>query len=329
MAVKDPDDRIGGYVASFLAFAGITALWAFLVRDDNFYSTMTIAGVSLPVITVAYLFTMPALGFMIGQWRYHERDGRRPLGFLGKGVARALNFVYSHLLIVLFTVAIVTDRFLAWNIDDAIRQIDDNLFDVASRFAPWVAAYLAGFNLGRAAGLRAWRRRRAALGLDDPVASLATMRPEKKRRRGADPRDRAEVTIHPGADERVFEEAHSDDPLTPRRSRDARGRGPAEAPPHVAEDDPAAPFQAFEPARAERDEPALEAEPPTTRRDARRSRNDGARRRRADPDRRSANRGRREPGLHAVDGPADPPRGGEHPNDASFYDRPIALERLR
>ena len=41
------------------------------------------------------------------------------------------------------------DYYLGWNIDSAVREIDDSIFDIASRFAPWVSAYLAGFNLGR------------------------------------------------------------------------------------------------------------------------------------------------------------------------------------
>ena len=43
-----------------------------------------------------------------------------------------------------------TDYFFNLNIDAQIRSIDDRMFDLAARFAPWLAAYLTGFNLGRA-----------------------------------------------------------------------------------------------------------------------------------------------------------------------------------
>jgi hypothetical protein len=173
MTTKHPDERIGGYVASFIAFSAITALWAFIVRSDDFYQSTELFGVEMPVITLAYLFTMPLIGFLAGVWRYHREGGF----WLGKAVARSFQFVYAHLLIVLFTVAMVTDYFLGFNIDNAIRDIDDGLFDAASRFAPWLSAYLAGFNLGRIFGLRSWRRRNGAIvEASAPQASIFSAR---------------------------------------------------------------------------------------------------------------------------------------------------------
>ena len=169
MAEKNPEDRLTGYWASAVVFAGITALWAFVVREDEFYNTMDVFGVSLPVTTVFYLLTMPLLGFVAGMWRYHASGGGGAQ-LLGKAIARAFNFVYSHLLIVLFTVAMATEYFLGWNLDAAVENIDDGLFVVASRFAPWLAAYLAGFNFGRAIGVTRWRRRNHQRAAVDPAA---------------------------------------------------------------------------------------------------------------------------------------------------------------
>jgi hypothetical protein len=45
----------------------------------------------------------------------------------------------------------ISDYFFGFNIDENIKRLDDRMFDMASRFAPWLSAYLAGFNLGRAA----------------------------------------------------------------------------------------------------------------------------------------------------------------------------------
>ena len=159
MTTRHPDERIGGYVASFIAFSAITALWAFIVRSDDFYQSTDLFGLELPVATLSYLATMPLIGFFAGIWRYHREGGF----WLGKAVARSFQFVYAHLLIVLFTVAMVTDYFLGFNIDNAIREIDDGLFDAASRFAPWLSAYLAGFNLGRIFGLKSWQRRNGVI----------------------------------------------------------------------------------------------------------------------------------------------------------------------
>ncbi|MEO0399662.1 MAG: hypothetical protein AAF224_09640 [Pseudomonadota bacterium] len=153
------DDRFGGYVTSFIAFSVITGLWAFIVRGDVFYGTTPLFGFQIPAATIAYLTTMPLFGFIAGRWRYEAPE----TGFgVGKSLARGLNFVYSHLLIVLFTTAMVVQAFFGLNIDATVEAIDDSLFDVASRFAPWLAAYLAGFNLGRASGLLGARTREAA-----------------------------------------------------------------------------------------------------------------------------------------------------------------------
>ena len=143
------DDRIGGYVATAIVFSGITALWAWIVRDDPYYSMTNLLGLKLPLATVFYVTVMPALGFVAGRWRY-QADGAAGAGaWLAKVAARSLHFLYTHILIVLFTIAMAVDHFFGWNMDNAIRQIDDGIFDIAARFSPWVAAYLAGFNIGR------------------------------------------------------------------------------------------------------------------------------------------------------------------------------------
>lgn len=152
---QNPIENVSGYIASFVIFTIITALWVFIVRDDDFYQTTKIFGYALPATTVFYLLTMPALGFLAGRWRFYQAS----VGLAGTApriLARLLQFAYSHILIVLFTAAMLTETLLGWNIDDAVRELDDQLFDIASRFAPWLSAYLAGFNLGRATGLSAW-----------------------------------------------------------------------------------------------------------------------------------------------------------------------------
>lgn len=140
----------GGYLSSAIIFAGITALWAWLVRDDPYYAMTTLLGLNLPVATVVYLTAMPLMGFIGGRWRYETSASGRESSWLAKLFARMIHFLYSHLLLALFTSAMVVEHFFGLNIDDAVRRIDDNLFDMASRFAPWLAAYLAGFNIGRA-----------------------------------------------------------------------------------------------------------------------------------------------------------------------------------
>ncbi|MGE0181960.1 MAG: hypothetical protein AB7F91_13165 [Parvularculaceae bacterium] len=143
-------DGAHGYLTSALVFAGVTALWAVIVRDDPYYRLTDLFGARVPAMMVAYLLLMPLAGFMIGRWRYQAPHRGGATGYVGKLFARAIQFTYVHLLIVLFTVAMATDYFLGLNIDDQVRKLDDRLFDLAARFAPWLAAYLTGFNLGRA-----------------------------------------------------------------------------------------------------------------------------------------------------------------------------------
>lgn len=139
-----------GYLMSALVFAGITALWAVIVRSDPYYRLIEFLGARVPAAMIAYLALMPLAGFLIGRWRYDGRHAGGGVGYAGKLVARFIHFTYVHLLMVLFTVAMATDYFLGLNIDDQIRKIDDRMFDIAARFAPWLAAYLTGYNLGRA-----------------------------------------------------------------------------------------------------------------------------------------------------------------------------------
>lgn len=148
--MADKHERASGYLTSALAFAGVTALWAWLVRDDPYYAMTELFGFNLPVATVFYLTLMPLAGLVVGRWRYDESGAKGVAAYLMKSLARSAHFFYSHLLIVLFTAAMLADKFLGLNIDESVRQIDDSLFDIASRFAPWLAAYLAGYNLGRA-----------------------------------------------------------------------------------------------------------------------------------------------------------------------------------
>jgi hypothetical protein len=139
----------GGYIASGLIFAGITALWAFIVRDDPYYRLTDLFGARVPAMLIAYLALMPLAGFFVGRWRYDRGAGG--LGrFAAKLGARALHFTYAHSLIVLFTAAMIAETWFGLNLDDQVRSIDDRLFDLAARFAPWLAAYLTGYNFGRA-----------------------------------------------------------------------------------------------------------------------------------------------------------------------------------
>lgn len=140
---------ISGHLSSAAAFAGITALWAVIVRTDPYYRLIDLFGARVPAAMIAYLVLMPLAGFLIGRWRYQAHEGAFA-GLAPKLIARFIHFTYVHLLIVLFTVAMATDYFLGLNIDNQIRAIDDRMFDLAARFAPWLAAYLAGYNLGRA-----------------------------------------------------------------------------------------------------------------------------------------------------------------------------------
>lgn len=187
-----PPDERGGYLTSALIFAAITALWALIVRDDPYYRLNDLFGFRVPAILLAYLFFMPLFGFFIGSWRYNAPHRGAVAGRIAKLLARAIQFTYVHLLIVLFTVAMATDIWLGLNIDDQIRSLDDRLFDVAARFAPWLAAYLTGFNLGRALRLG----NRAQVGARDAAADFVAMEhraaTSKKSRRAEPPvEDRA------------------------------------------------------------------------------------------------------------------------------------------
>lgn len=153
MAARGDGER-GGYFSSAVIFAGITGLWAWIVRDDPYYAMTMLLGLTLPVATVFYLTAMPFFGFIAGRWRYETSGEERQSPFLAKLLARIVHFLYSHLLIALFTAAMIVEHFFGLNIDENIKRIDDRMFDAAARFAPWLSAYLAGFNLGRAAGSR-------------------------------------------------------------------------------------------------------------------------------------------------------------------------------
>jgi hypothetical protein len=139
----------GGYIASGLIFAAVTALWAFIVRDDPFYRLTDLFGVRVPAMLAVYLGVMPVAGFIIGRWRYDRGRGGFAR-FTAKLGARALHFAYAHSLIVLFTAAMLAETWLGLDLDDQVKQFDDRMFDFAARFAPWLAAYLTGFNFGRA-----------------------------------------------------------------------------------------------------------------------------------------------------------------------------------
>jgi hypothetical protein len=139
-----------GYVTSALVFAGLTAFWAIIVRSDPYYRLIDLGGVRVPITMLAFLVVMPLAGFLIGRWRYHQPHRGGALTFAGRLVARGVNFAYAHTLIVLFTLAMIMDAFLGLNIDQQVKALDDRMFEAAARYAPWLCAYLAGFNFGRA-----------------------------------------------------------------------------------------------------------------------------------------------------------------------------------
>ncbi len=139
----------GGYIASALIFAGVTALWAFIIRDDPFYRLTDLFGVRVPAMLAIYLGLMPLAGFVIGRWRYDRGRGGFAR-FTAKLGARALHFTYAHSLIVLFTAAMLAETWFGINVDEQVKRFDDRMFEIAARFAPWLAAYLTGYNFGRA-----------------------------------------------------------------------------------------------------------------------------------------------------------------------------------
>ncbi|MEO0878996.1 MAG: hypothetical protein AAFY22_04710 [Pseudomonadota bacterium] len=144
-----------GHAVSALAFIAMTALWAYIVRNDPYYSSVQVFGVTLPVKTAGYLTILPLTGYIIGRWRYRSAPRRAALPALASALAGVLHFLYSHILLVLFTGAVAVRTFVGWDMDEAVRSIDDRLFDIAARFAPWVSAYLAGFSIGRFFGAHA------------------------------------------------------------------------------------------------------------------------------------------------------------------------------
>ena len=189
-----------GYLTTAAVFAGMTALWAVIVRNDPYYRITDLFGARVPATMIAYLMLMPLAGFLIGRWRYHAPHRGGAAGYALKLGARFIHFTYVHLLIVLFTVAMATEYFLGLNIDEQVRRLDDRMFEIAARFAPWLAAYLAGFNLGRAL-----RREPALAGEDIPFEGV----------------ERFEDASAPASRERsepVFEAAEKAEPAAPART---------------------------------------------------------------------------------------------------------------
>lgn len=178
-----------GYLTSAAIFAGATAMWAVIVRDDPYYRLIDILGARVPLTMLIYLVAMPFAGFLIGRWRYHAPHRGGAIAFAGKLIARAVHFTYAHTLIVLFTLAMAMDYFLGLNIDEQVRSLDDRMFDVAARFAPWLCAYLAGFNLGRAtrkdpAVLAETAEEGAATAFGEPAAGSAAVGANGRKKRG-------------------------------------------------------------------------------------------------------------------------------------------------
>lgn len=216
-----------GYLTSAIVFAGLAALWAVMVRADPFYRPADLGGVGIPVMMIGFLAGMPLIGFLIGRWRYHQPHQGGALSFGAKLVARGVHFTYAHTLVVMFTVAMAMDTFLGFNIDAQVRALDDQIFDAAARFAPWLCAYLAGFNLGRATRKEtiyvalAPGEEFAAAEIDDHFSAVAdepvpAPKPAKGRKRGkarAEPA-RLDSPFVPGAMRAPDEEAPAPPPLT-------------------------------------------------------------------------------------------------------------------
>ncbi|MEL6213885.1 MAG: hypothetical protein AAFQ96_09895, partial [Pseudomonadota bacterium] len=118
-----------GHAVSALAFIAMTALWAYIVRNDPYYSSVQVFGVTLPVKTAGYLTILPLTGYIIGRWRYRSAPRRAALPALASALAGVLHFLYSHILLVLFTGAVAVRTFVGWDMDEAVRSIDDRLFD--------------------------------------------------------------------------------------------------------------------------------------------------------------------------------------------------------
>ncbi len=212
-------ELVGGYVASGLIFAGVTALWAFIVRDDPYYRLTDLFGARVPAMLIAYLALMPIAGFIIGRWRYDRGSGGLTR-FAAKLGARALHFTYAHSLIVLFTAAMLAETWFGLNVDDQVKKFDDRMFDLAARFAPWLAAYLAGYNFGRASVAGAGNSPASIRIPDAPAFIDATAPEEETGRPVANPLRsggalRAEPMFSDAADERAEK--------TPRPRQSASG----------------------------------------------------------------------------------------------------------
>lgn len=180
-APKIEDVRHGepasGYIGSALIFIGLTALFAIIVRDDPFYRS-PVLGLPAPAAAISFLVFMPLAGFAIGLWRYDRRHHGGGFAFAGKLIARGVHFTYAHFLVVLFAVAAATEYFLGLNLDEQVKAIDDRSFDLAARFAPWLCAYLAGFNLGRAMRIaRDMRHAETGIGAEPYAAFIAEEAP--------------------------------------------------------------------------------------------------------------------------------------------------------
>ena len=211
LATVQANDR-AGHALSALAFIAMTALWAYIVRNDPYYSSVTVFGVTLPVKTAGYLTVLPLVGFIVGRWRYRAAPRRAALPSLAAGVAGILHFLYSHILIVLFTAAVAVRTFLGWDMDAAVRSIDDRLFDIAARFAPWVSAYLAGFSIGRLFGGRALA-----------AAAAEEVRTSDRRQSAVD------SNVASDRYDRVRVERPEEKEQEPQRKKSARKRPPGDA----------------------------------------------------------------------------------------------------
>jgi hypothetical protein len=215
----------GGYLASAGAFAAITAAWALMTRDDVFYGDVAIGGVAVPATMIAYLLAMPLFGFLIGRWRYDHHEGASA-SLLPKLAARSVHFVYSHLLLVLFTAAMAAEVVFGANLDAQVKAIDAGAFDLAERFTPWLAAYLAGFNLGRFALAR---NMPSALPDADDYAISARTEPyfetAPKRHAGGEPQRPKEPMAPHHEDERRRPGA----PANPLRDHAGHAHGAGEA----------------------------------------------------------------------------------------------------
>lgn len=237
-----------GYAASAAIFAGVTALWAFVVRDDPYYRIAPILGVRLPATMLFFLIVMPLAGFIIGLWRYDRRHHGGGIGFAGKLIARGAHFTYAHFLIVLFTVAMATDYFLGLNIDEQVRSMDDRTFEVAARFAPWLCAYLAGFNLGRATRISRDMARLATTLAPDAAAGFAAVEAEvtsveaprkqpkqKQKKSGRKPRVEPPSVFLPALDEGPQGDLGTGDPAAPTPTLTSSGLPQASAAPAAPE----------------------------------------------------------------------------------------------